>query len=694
VKPSRLAPQWLYWTGLALAFAVLYARLAAAPESTLAFWFNSDYLFAADIYKDVVVDGFPLSGIKFSIAPCLFPDVVVTAVLMFLTRNAVMATFFYGIFQFTLLVTAYVFLSAVVRGRERPSPNGCILAAAVVLVLHTSRILSRNYDTMYYLFLDESHLSNFALAIICGGASLWLCFHSWREGRAHVMLSVTAVLSVLGTISDLMFVPHMLVALTVAVAILRFLDLLPPGRPWYVLLVLCAGAFLGVVLVRACFDTATLGSQAVATIDRFTIALNTYVKGMLVKGANGDGLHLAAAFWIVSAAAVILYLIRRHIVQRVQCGEMPEPTRRLALAVLFLVISAVGSALSIIVMGVAGLSEFKDYSWSMHYQYPLFFGAIFGLALLADVALAYLPASLLRVRWLPASACVFVPSVMLFMSPRPPSPLHAYNPPLVQALDALAPQYGLRYGVGGFWQARGVNMFSKAGLRLYPIGSNLEPLHWLGNKYWYAGYPGSRYPHPVYNYIVLDDPLFKIPREAVVARFGEPAAELKAYATRVLVYNRPSDHRFRNFFTCSAMLASILHPLERAGDRLELAGACLPGLVGGAEGDARVARQGKTASGFLSFGPYLGLKPGGYEASIRCQTAGAAGQTEADWDLGFFSVAAPVAIGRGSVRTGETEIRAPFSISERNTGLPLEMRVIYKGTGDIMIEKLTIERTR
>ena len=80
----------------------------------------------------------------------------------------------------------------------------------------------------------------------------------------------------------------------------------------------------------------------------------------------------------------------------------------------------------------------------------------------------------------------------------------------------------------------------------------------------------------MYNYIVLDDPLFKIPRETVVARFGEPAAEVKANAARVLVYNRPSDHRFRNFFSCSSMVNSILHPLDRAGDRYELAGACYP----------------------------------------------------------------------------------------------------------------------
>ena len=64
-------------TGLALllAFSVLYNRLETLGRKTLDFWFNSDYLFAAHVYKDVFIDKFPFSGIKFSVAPDIFPDV-------------------------------------------------------------------------------------------------------------------------------------------------------------------------------------------------------------------------------------------------------------------------------------------------------------------------------------------------------------------------------------------------------------------------------------------------------------------------------------------------------------------------------------------------------------------------------------------------------------------------------------------
>src|SRR5690242_16778232 len=158
-------PDLAYWAGLLLAFAVLYQRLTSAGERTLQFWFNSDYLFAADIYKDVFVDHFPLSGIKFSIAPCLFPDVVFTSFLMVLTRNAVLATFLYGLVQFTLLVSAYILLAGLLERRQSHAPRAFILTVAIALVLYTSSILHRPYDTLYYLFLDESHVSSFAMVL-------------------------------------------------------------------------------------------------------------------------------------------------------------------------------------------------------------------------------------------------------------------------------------------------------------------------------------------------------------------------------------------------------------------------------------------------------------------------------------------------------------------------------------------------
>ena len=189
----------------------------------------------------------------------------------------------------------------------------------------------------------------------------------------------------LGTSSDLMFVPHMLLAFTGAVAIMIFLDLAPARRCCCVLGAAWGGALAGIWLGRRMVDSGSLSSQAGLSVDRLTAALNIYLHGVLQKLAAGDLLHVLALAWLVCSLTVILWLVRRHIVSRDTFGDMQGPARRLLTIVLFLAISSVGCVASIIVMGVQGLADFKDYAWSMHYQYPLFFGSIFGLALLGGL---------------------------------------------------------------------------------------------------------------------------------------------------------------------------------------------------------------------------------------------------------------------------------------------------------------------
>ena len=687
----RLAewPLWLYWLGLLVAFDVLYNRLATLGRKTLDFWFNSDYLFPAHVYKDVFIDKFPFSGIKFSVAPDIFPDVILTSVLMFLTRNAIMATFLYGLVQFTLLVLAYVLCAQVIDPSAPEVSRAPVLLAGIGVVLWTASIISRPYETLYYLFLDQSHVSSTALGIMCGAACTWLCFTSLARRPAKLVLAAIAGLCALGVSSDLMFVPHMLLAFTGAVAIMIFLDLVKASRCCCVLGVAWGGALTGAWLGKKLVDSGALESQAGLNVDRFTAALNTYVHGIALKLGNRDWLHLFALAWLLSALIVILWLVRRHVVHRDRFGSMEDPARRLMMVVLFLFISSVGSAVSIIVMGSQGLSEFKDYTWSMHYQYPLFFGSIFGLTLIIGSALRriHAPSGTGALKWIVRSVAVLAPLGMLLAGPKAQVSLASYTPPLVDTLDAVASKYGLTYGIGGFWQARAVNLFSKKGLRLYPVGGNLEPFHWLGNKYWYAGYSGSAYPHPAYNFVVLDDPVLKIDRQVVVSRFGEPAAQVMAGNVRVMVYNRPADQRLAKVFQCYAAVQGLAAP----GAHVEVPGSCLPGRIGNVEGDIRVARQGIASGGFLSYGPYLAVKSGTYSILLRCKAMSGAGNAVGVWDVGFFERVPAVKLGGGSILTGRQQISSRFAVPSSAAGRPLEVRVIYNGTGELEVSELRVE---
>jgi hypothetical protein len=94
--------------------------------------------------------------------------------------------------------------------------------------------------------------------------------------------------------------------------------------------------------------------------------------------------------------------------------------------------------------------------------------AVGGMLFLAWVIL-HLPA---RVRMaLPMAAVVLPVAVTFFIRSALPAMNPPYLPELALEMDELARTHGVRTGLADFWDARPVNIFSKEGVTLLPIGS-------------------------------------------------------------------------------------------------------------------------------------------------------------------------------------------------------------------------------
>jgi hypothetical protein len=204
--------------------------------------------------------------------------------------------------------------------------------------------------------------------------------------------------------------------------------------------------------------------------------------------------------------------------------------------------SSVSGMAAVIVGGSNGLADFKDYVWTMHYLHPAFLLPVFGLALVLSwgIALRFGPRVCRRVAIPAAVLAVVAPLYEIAASTAPRRELTAYRPPLVHFMDELARQEGLRYGYAGYWQARPITLLSNRGLRAYAVDGVLNPLLWVSNREWYAESLEDRSRRPRIDFVVLDDPAWKISRESAVRVLGEPAREVHFGNTRVLIYSRRS----------------------------------------------------------------------------------------------------------------------------------------------------------
>jgi hypothetical protein len=86
-------------------------------------------------------------------------------------------------------------------------------------------------------------------------------------------------------------------------------------------------------------------------------------------------------------------------------------------------------------------------------------------------------------------------------------------------------------------------LFSQRGLRAYAVDGSLNPLLWVNNRQWYSESLEDRKKPPAIDFVVLDDPGWKISREAAVRALGEPVREVRFEDTRVLIYSKSGSAR-------------------------------------------------------------------------------------------------------------------------------------------------------
>jgi hypothetical protein len=201
-------------------------------------------------------------------------------------------------------------------------------------------------------------------------------------------------------------------------------------------------------------------------------------------------------------------------------------------------ISTFSSVAAIVLGGSNGLAVFKDYLWSMHYLHQAFFLPLFGFPAVLACGFDYVTNDR-AVRlggWVIATGTITIVLVQLVPSQWPATPIYAYKPPLVSFVETISRAKGLRYGYAGYWQARLITLLSRSRVRSYAVDGSMSPLLWVSNQEWYRQSYEDRSKRPKIDFIVLDDPLYKLSREAAVQKFGEPVAELRMQDTRVLVY--------------------------------------------------------------------------------------------------------------------------------------------------------------
>lgn len=532
----RALPVWVAWTAFALALIFLFVRLGLTPDRDMYLWLSSDTLYPVNVFTDIFGDGFSLSGWRFSIAPCWFPDMLATGVFLALTHNVILATLLAGFFQIAVIAAALHVIGKAVGYGSLLLQDTLVLITGTGLTLFVATHTGLFYPALYQFFLPQTHVGSM-LAVLFGWAmALWMVRRQMDgAGTGRWITAAYALLCLLAGMSNLLFFAHMLMPVTLALGILSFFRLIPWKAVREPLLVSWPAAIAGALLNRILFHVTDVTAQSGMSPERIQVSFTVFREGFLRSVSRGDLLHLLALLWMAVCCGYLVWFVLRV---RAHCSLIRRPQVLMAAFFLISLLSGTGSIAAIVLGGTTGLAIFRDYYWSMHYLHQVFLLPLFGLpaAMAWGAALFVSDAAARRGSLALAGGSLAITLIFLIPSPLPVTPVYAYRPPLVRFLDGLAKEKNLRYGYAGYWQARLITLLSQSGLRAYQVQPNMKPLLWVSNEEWYRQSLEDRRRQPEVDFVVLDDPLWKLTREAAVKAFGEPVSETRFETVRILIY--------------------------------------------------------------------------------------------------------------------------------------------------------------
>jgi hypothetical protein len=477
-----------------LVFAAVMAWLVARSSIHNGMWgmvlYNADTLYIADFFSDLLNHPGQLSGWRFSPAPNFFPDMPIYATASLAGANFPTTVVLCAFLQIALLLDSCRSLARTARLRWDGAFPGAVMVLLTLCYwqyFHTPNALPKNNDIYWTaaLMILGDHFG----AVL---ASLWglILIGGALQGSvrsAVIRGAVLGLLIVATGCSDLLYLAWF-------------------SAPAVFCLVCCLGFARGMRLRIALFAVLIAASSVlVHTLQsRFNPLLDSYHDGtadgwetmvkafaftraFLFDAGRQNSLHAAifggaALLFAVYAPVRLILAFRRR-------GIEPTSIVRPLIAG-FLAASPVACIAAGLYTGLFHDPGLPRYTLPV--VYITWLGIGFAFAEAVDGRWSFHLPSWVR----PAFLVGVIPVLCLFLGTR------HYNSRLPPQPElACIPNDRALFGLGDYWRARLVDMFSGRRLQVEPLDYGAVPYWWITNRYWLTHRRDQPDTMPLYSFI-------------------------------------------------------------------------------------------------------------------------------------------------------------------------------------------------
>lgn len=560
-----------------ISFALAYYGLWRIRGRYLAWADNSDILYLASLYRDLVSHHYPLTGWRLTPAPYFFPDMPLFFLSAAVTSNLPSAYCLYSGIMLTAIFGCMYWIGGAISSSRA---DRLLAVGLMALLLFVLTLRSSSYWVPVRWMLAPSGHSG---TLLCGLVLMGLALELVRKPTLKRIIAFVSI-SLMALASDQLLLSQFLAPI--------------------------AGAtLLGAAIWRRRASLIAFGAIAASSLIAWRAALwflNSITRGGNLEIRSVDPQlapwSLVAYWWpqfkqdwhqvagptrplfLIAMASLLAVFVTVVQMRRQRRRQQPDSGVE---ALCFTAWIAIGSwVLSFAIPVLTAMWGNVD---AFRYAQSFLMLPFLLLAMCMIFALRRLPEATGMSIGLAACAIGIILSLPMAHAPAVENQ-NAFYTPTVAAFDQLKRQYGLHAGFADYWFSRPVTMFSKEQVVINPLeadGTALTATIWIDNpNHWCQKPDGKPGEYPIYDFVVCPP----ISEEKIRERYGAPAKVVDCGSSRVLIYNRPTDVLFRNMGRAQATTAADAPLATRVVKRRFLNHAKPPGYAW--NGSTRVLRPG------------------------------------------------------------------------------------------------------
>jgi len=513
---SKLKINWILLFlsgGLSLFFIVLF--YGSLNDFWLDNLFNTDSLYLPSLYQDFFIDSGKVGSWVFNSSPNFVPDMLLYFPLNYLTGNFRLTTIVFSLVQQVILLMLLYNLFRRFFGKNEISYHILVFLLTVIFILP---FFTANDYYLSFLFVSNTfHFGTFIMAL----ASLNLAFW-FMEKKSYPVLILLIIIQIIAFLSDRLFL-----VLFTGPAFLTF-ALTYKNRQSLVLAISQVGvALVGFILfnnLKGFFNIHLSLPHRISEISYFFDSLQMMMQQFVVYFSNANLVALILILTFVSFVFAAIIVIRNY--RSVIFSAQPD---KILIYLLFSVFF-----IPAVIMAPLLNGSYTNFD-TIRYIVFAFYLAIFNIPVILWFFREKINTQIVQL----SGIILFVGLLGfgIFLTTKTNlgqqiSKMTNYYPALVERVDKVVVEEGLKFGLANYWDAKHITMFSKSGVKIYAVKDNLKAHYHVSNQDWFYGCSDCTIGEKEFNFILLNR---FVDREAVNYFLNEEHKMIKNDNLEILI---------------------------------------------------------------------------------------------------------------------------------------------------------------